>query len=225
MLRFAGNGYASRVALLACPFCRALFPKGEAKLCPECGIDLVPLERLPPSYEASLEESPPPELPEEKILPWSDFSRGRGALLALALLGLVAFFLPWVEMTRPSEELRSGFDLARGRAGWLWGGAVAWFVLLPLVWTRRTIAAMRGVRPIVVLFTSMSVVEVAMMALLRPSGPSLIPVDYSFGVGFYATLAIGIVATLVALRFGGALPPLEPTRHPPAPSGEDRILH
>jgi hypothetical protein len=223
--RVGGNGYAFSVALLACPFCRALYSKGEAEACPECSVALLPLERLPPSYEASLEDPPaPPLLPENEILPRGDFSRGRGALLVFSLLGLVAFFLPWVEMTLPSEEVRSGFDLARGRAGWLWGGAVAWFVLIPLVWTRRTINAMRGVRPIVVLFSSMSLVEVGMMILLRPSGPASIPVAYTWGTGFYATWVIGVLATLVALRFGGSLPPLPESRSEPE-STEERILH
>lgn len=213
------------MALYACPFCRALYSKGEADTCPDCGVGLLPLERLPPSYEASLEEPPaPPVLPENEILPKGDFSRGRGAILLLAVLGLVAFFLPWVEMTLPSEELRSGFDLARGRAGWLWGGAVAWFVLIPLVLTRRTINAMRGVRPIVVLFSSMSLVEVTMMILLRPSGPSSIPVAYSWGLGFYATLVIGVLATAIAFRFGGSLPPLPENRTSPE-STDERILH
>jgi hypothetical protein len=213
------------MALLACPFCRVLYSKGEADTCPECGVGLLPLERLPPSYEATLDEPPaPPILPENEILPRSDFSRGRGPLLVLAALGLVAFFLPWVVMTRPSDEIRSGFDLARGRAGWLWGGAVAWFVLIPLVWTRRTINAMRGVRPIVVLFSSMSLVEVGMMVLLRPSGPASIPVAYTWGVGFYATLTIGVLATLVALRFGGSLPPLAENQTAPE-STKERILH
>src|SRR6201996_8793141 len=140
--------YAAPMAgLNACPFCRALYAKGEATQCPECGVKLVAMENLPPSFDAAAAEHEAGELvlPEQRILPWNYFGRMRGALLVIALVGLGAFFMPWVELRMPEMDVRSGFDLARGRAGWLWGGAAGWLVMLPLVWTRRTITRMRGV--------------------------------------------------------------------------------
>ncbi len=139
--------YALRVArLLACPFCRSLFAGTETRQCPECGVKLVPMENLPESLDVAADELEAGEivLPEQRRLPWNYFGRNRGALLLIALLGLGLFFAPWVELRMPEFSVRSGFDLARGRAGWLWGGAAGWLVTLPLVWTRRTIQRLRG---------------------------------------------------------------------------------
>src|SRR4051812_39510676 len=46
--------------LVACPFCRELFPVGEAGSCPECGLDLTALSNLPPSHDAEALEPTPP---------------------------------------------------------------------------------------------------------------------------------------------------------------------
>jgi hypothetical protein len=145
-------------------------------------------------------------------------------LLALSVLGLAAFFLPWVELTFPEHEFRSGFDLAKGRAGWLWGGAVAWFVMLPLVWTRRTIAAMRGVRPITALFASMTCGEILMMMLLPPPARA-VPMRFEWAFGLYVSGLVSVVATLIGLRFGGALPPLAQAPGEAAESSAGRTLH
>src|SRR5690606_29915429 len=120
------------------------------------------MDELPPSLEALEEEAIAGEIvhPAERDLPKTYFGRGRGALLLLSVLGLACFFAPWVVMTRPELASYSGFDLARGRAGWLWGGAVAWFILGPLVYTRRSVARMRGVRIICCLFAAMTLGEV-----------------------------------------------------------------
>jgi hypothetical protein len=143
--------------LMACPFCRELYGEPEARRCPTCDVVLQPLDKLPPSPEALEEEALSGEAtaPEDRLLPVSYMGRGRGALLVLSALGLFLFFMPWVEMQRPEMVAISGYDLARTRAGWLWGGAVGWFILLPLVWTRRTLYKMRGVRIICATFAAM----------------------------------------------------------------------
>lgn len=201
-------GYALAVAqLMACPFCRQLFPQGEASACPECGVSLESMSKLPPSLDAMADEVEEGQVtpPEHRELPWSYFGRGRGALLVLAVLGLVAFFSPWVVLTAPNEITMSGFDLARGRAGWLWGGAVGWFILIPLVWTRRTIAKMRGVRIVSVLFAALTLVEVGMMLSLPPQSSRLRPVELSWGFGIYLSGLVSLVAMGVAARFGGRI--------------------
>jgi hypothetical protein len=191
--------------LLACPFCRELFPAGEAKTCPECDVELKPMEELPPSLDALADEVASGEVVPavERELPANYFGRGRGALLVLSALGLMSFFLPWVVMTRPELASLSGFELARGRAGWLWGGAVAWFIMLPLVWTRRSIARLRGVRIICCLFAAMTLGEVAVLMSLPPRGSRYLSVEFHWGFGLYLSAAISLLALFVAARLGG----------------------
>lgn len=194
--------------LLACPFCRELFPDSEADRCPECGVILQPLERLPPSLDALQDEVDEGQLvaPEDRTLPLSYLRRGRGILLVLAVLGLVAFFMPWVIMRAPEARVYSGFDLARGRAGWLWGGAIGWFILIPLVITRRTIHRLRGVRIVSAAFAVMTFGEVAVLLSLPPHANSpYLYVDFSWAWGLYASGVISLLGTLFAARLGGRL--------------------
>ena len=142
--------------------------------------------------------------------------RGRAALLVLAVLGLASFFAPWVLVHAPEEAVLRGFDLARGRAGWLWGGAVGWFIMLPLVWTRRTVSKMRGVRIITALFAALTVGEVAMMLAMPPQSARYRPVSFEWGWGLYTSGFIALVGVVVAARFGGRIDDL------PAVPWEDR---
>jgi hypothetical protein len=200
--------YASSVArLLACPFCRSLFASEEARQCPECGVKLVPMENLPDSLDAHAEELAAGELvlPEQRTLPWNYFGRNRGALMVIALLGLGLFFAPWVELRMPEFSVRSGFDLARGRAGWLWGGAAGWFIMLPLVWTRRTIQRLRGVRLVTALFAAMTLIEAGMLLSTPPQSRHGMPLEIVWRWGIYASLLTSVAGIVCALRLGGTL--------------------
>jgi hypothetical protein len=193
-------------ALRACPFCRKLFTSGEASTCPECDVALVAMSQLPPSLDALEEEAGAGELtfPENMPLPVTYMGSGRGTLLLLSALGLFAFFLPWVELTKPETVVYSAFDLARGRAGFLWGGATAWLVMIPLVITRRTIARMRGVRIVTVMFAAMTVTE-ALMLWLMPPHRGATPLELHFRYGLYLSAAVSIAGMVAAARFGGSL--------------------
>ncbi|HEY2406984.1 MAG TPA: hypothetical protein VGI10_13330 [Polyangiaceae bacterium] len=193
--------------LQACPFCRALYAPKEATNCSECGVRLVPLENLPPSRDLLEDETERGELvlPEQRALPWNYFGSGRGVLLMLAALGVASFFLPWVEIHMPESAVRSGFDLARGRAGWLWGGAAGWLVLIPLVWTRRTIARMRGVRLVTALFPAMTLIEVMMLISLPPHGRHSVPVAIEWRWGIFVSFFVAAAGVIAGIRFGGSL--------------------
>jgi hypothetical protein len=200
--------YASRVARLnACPFCRALFAGAEARQCPDCGVKLVAMENLPPSLDAAADDFEAGELvlPEQRPLPWNYFRRMRGAILIIAVIGLLMFFAPWVELRMPDMDVRSGFDLARGRAGWLWGGAAGWLVILPLVWTRRTIQRMRGVRLVTLLLAAMTLVEVVMLLSIPPRPQHHVPLQIEWRWGLYASLITSLCGVAAALRLGGDL--------------------
>jgi hypothetical protein len=200
--------YALTVPRLnACPFCRALFPSSEARQCPECGVKLVPMENLPQSLDVAADELEAGELvlPEQRPLPWNYFGRNRGALLLIALLGLATFFAPWVELRMPDLSVRSGFDLARGRAGWLWGGAAGWLVMLPLVWTRRTIHRLRGVRFVTAMFAAMTLIETGILLSMPPHAQHHVPLEIVWRWGIYASLSASLLGVAVALRLGGKL--------------------
>lgn len=200
--------YALQVArLLACPFCRSLFASEEARQCPECGVKLVPMENLPESHDVAADEHEAGEivLPEQRRLPWNYFGRNRGVLLLVAVCGLGLFFAPWVELRMPEFSVRSGFDLARGRAGWLWGGAAGWFVMLPLVWTRRTIQRLRGIRLVTALFASMTLIEACMLLSTPPQSRHGLPLEIVWRWGIYASLLTSVAGIVAALRLGGTL--------------------
>lgn len=201
--------------LLACPFCRELFDRTEAEHCPQCDIPLQPLHRLPPSTEVTLEQALRWEQTRQEDTPlsWRDLGRGRGVLLALAVLSLLVFALaPWLRLESPHTERHTGLSLARGPLGFLWGGAVAWFVSIALVSSRRTIAQMRGVRAILMAFTAMTASEVLVLLALSPQSSQHVYVVYAWGWGLYAALGLSLAGVLAAARFGGRLPAA-----PPAP--------
>lgn len=183
----------------------------------------MPMDELGLSDEAR-ELEPEPDLPlEEREFGAFELGRGRGALLLLAALGLGAFFAPWVVVYRPEDMVLRGFDLARGRAGWLWGGAVGYFMLLPLLWTRRTIARLRGARVITTLFAAMTALEIAVLVAFPPRR-GLVPVELEWHWGLYLSALISAVATVCAVRLGGALPDRPSSEVGPPPS-ERGLLH
>lgn len=205
--------------LLACPFCRELFDRSETEQCPDCDIPLEPLHRLGPSHELAEEEAVRWERtrPEDELRPFGDLGRGRGAWLAIAVVSLLLFgFAPWVSLIAPHTELRSGYSLARGPLGFLWGGAVAWLVSLALVASRRTIAQMRGVRAILMLFAAMTGSEILILCALSPTSSPEVRVVYEWTWGLYASLGASLLGIATAARFGGALPPAQPVAAAPA---------
>ncbi|MBK8252612.1 MAG: hypothetical protein IPK82_08080 [Polyangiaceae bacterium] len=190
--------------LLACPFCRQLFPSGEADKCPECGIALKPLAKLPPSHDA-LADEPVEVVPlHMQRLPLLFFGRNRGLLTLLGALGLITFFSPWVHETAPDVLSYSAFDLGL-RLRWIWATGVAYLVMIPLVLSRRTVHAMRGARVAVAFLAGVAVVTVLVRLLFVPSGTALRPVRYEWGWGLYACGVVAVLSVAAALRFGGTL--------------------
>jgi hypothetical protein len=163
------------------------------------------MHKLPASLDVQAEEVSwvEPLAPEDRPLPWTHVGRGRGMLGLLALLGLVAFFLPWIEMRVPNQESLSGFDLARHRLGWMWGGSVGWFITVPLVVSRRSIAQMRGVRVILAVFAAMTLVEVVVLLGFPPRPSALRALEFGWGAGLYLSALVSALGVAAALRFGG----------------------
>jgi hypothetical protein len=204
--------------LVACPFCREMFESAEAKTCPVCGVELTAFEKLPPSHDAMTEDGVP-TAPEVEELPWKYLGRGKGPLAALALVGIILFFLPWIQMTMPHIAQISGFDLAR-RLGWSWGAGVAWVVLVPTVLSRRSIVQMRGARVAAAFLSGVPAVTIAVL-LARPPHGGIVPVRFTFDWPLWATLAVSIAAVVVAARLGGRLDDIRVSRG----SSEAHQLH
>jgi len=188
--------------LLACPFCREMFEEGEAKACPVCGMELTKFEKLPPSLDAIHDEGGVPLAPELELLPWTYLGRGKGPLVVLAAIGVVLFFLPWVQLTLPYIDAKSGFDLAHQRIGWLWASFVGWTVLIPTVLSRRNIAQLRGARVAAAFLSAIPAVAVTIL-LTKPPHGGIVPVRYTWDWPIYAMLAVSLTAIVFAVRLGG----------------------
>jgi hypothetical protein len=178
-----------------------MFAQRERKACPVCGVALVAFEKLPRSVETPGEDGLPAE-PEWEPLPLTHVRRGRGPLAALGALGLAAFFSPWVNLTLPDVISYSGFDIAR-RLGWAWAAGVAWFVLLPIVLSRRSIMQMRGARVAVSFLAAIPGTTAVLLLTRPPHGAHGVPLRFTFAWGLYATLAASVGALAAALFFGG----------------------
>lgn len=190
--------------LIACPFCRQMFELGEARACPECGLALEDIAKLPPPA-VSLDDEEPFEVlpPEMEQLPWSYLGRGRGLLALIAVMGLGAFFLPWMQETAPELREWTGLRFAE-RLSWMWAPFASWFVLVPLVLSRRSIHAMRGARFAVGLMALIVVMTVIMRIVVVPQSTRFMPVRFEWSYGLWVTLGLGVAALVCAVRFGGS---------------------
>jgi hypothetical protein len=189
-----------------------MFRSGEAETCPACGLELSDMTRLPPSYEGSLEEDWP-EKPQFQDLPLLYWKRGRLALLLAAVAGVALFFAPWIHQTAPEVDTLSGFDMAR-RLGWMWGVAVSWAMLVPVVLSRRSVDRMRGARVITSIFCAIPLLAGVILLLRPPRPPPLlhIAIAFHYGLGLYGTMALSLAAIPFALMFGGRVDTLPTTR-------------
>jgi hypothetical protein len=203
--------HARRVALLACPFCREMFEQGEAKACPVCGMALAKFEDLPPSHDAMHDEAGVPLTPETQTLPWRYMGRGKGALLALAALGIAMFFLPWVRLTMPHIDTLTAFEMAH-RIGWLWGAGIAWLVLVPTVMSRRTIVQLRGARVAAAFLSAVPIVSVGLLVAFPPHGVRGVPVRFTWEWPMWVTLGVALAAVAVSLRLGGRVDDISVSR-------------
>ena len=189
------------MALIACPFCRELFELGEARHCPVCGLELRSIAKLPLSHDAEAEHAA--TAPEAERLPWTYAKRGRGALPLIAALGGALFFSPWIIMHIPDERVMSGLDLAR-RLGWSWGAAIAWFVIIPTVLSRRSLLQLWGARVAAAFLSAVPLATTLVLRFRPPPSGGLVPLRFTYGFGLYGTAVVSIIAVIVALRLGGA---------------------
>lgn len=180
-----------------------MFERGERATCPVCGVRLVALAKLPRTTDTSIDEDLR-DPPEYEPLPLGNMSRGRGWLATLLVLGLVVFFVPWIHVTVPDIDTYSGLALAH-RLGWPWAVPCAWFVMAPIVLTRRSIVQMRSARVAIAFLSAIPGTTAALVLLNPPHGSRLVPLRFSFEWGPYATLVLSLAALAVCARFGGRI--------------------
>jgi hypothetical protein len=178
-----------------------MFRDEENDRCPVCGVALVGFEKLPISDEALSEDGIVRE-PEWEPLPGTYMGRSRGALVLLAVAGLVAFCMPWVHLTMPDIVSYSGLMLAK-RLGWAWGAGVGWFVLVPTVLSRRSIMQMRGARVAAAFLAAVPGTTAALLLARPPHGVHGVPLRFTWEWGIYATIALSLLAVVFAVFFGG----------------------
>ncbi len=197
------------MGLVACTFCRELFEQGEVTACPVCGMAVAPLEKLGPSHDAANEDGVPPA-PEKEIFHATYLGRMRGPLALVGLCGLALFFLPWIRVTLPHDYLLSGFDLGK-RLVWVWMAMAAWVVLVPTVLSRRSIWQLRTAR-LPAAFLSIIPALTTLVLYVRPPRSKLIPLVFTYGWPFWGTLALSLVAVVLAVRLGGRLDDIRVSR-------------
>jgi hypothetical protein len=137
-------------------------------------------------------------------LPWTFAGRNRALLAAIAVLGLAAFFAPWVSETAPDLQVLSGFDLAR-LSRFFWAPAVAWLVTLALVISRRSIYKMRGSRVAVAFLAGVALVTVVLLIARPPQSSHYRVVRIEWCWGLYSSGAVALAGVVAAFRFGGRL--------------------
>jgi len=111
---------------------------------------------------------------------------------------------PWVAITIPDVDVYSGLAVAH-RLGWPWAAPCAWFVLAPIVVTRRSIVDMRRARVAVAFLAAIPGVTAAILLLNPPHGNHLVPLRFTFEWGLFSTLALSLAAVGVGVRFGGRI--------------------
>ncbi|MCU0686389.1 MAG: hypothetical protein MUF34_29780, partial [Polyangiaceae bacterium] len=114
-----------------------------------------------------------------------------------------------VRLETPDRVVFSGADVAR-RTGLGWAAAVAWFTLLPLVLSRRSARAMRGVRPITVVLAAIPAIVAGSLLANPPTSAQargvIVQLRFEWGAGLVATFALGLVAAALGAFVFGRLP-------------------
>lgn len=190
-----------------CPFCGESF-EDEAR-CPEHDIPLVGFDEL-----QRMRGSGAPD--DHQPLATHDPRFGRGWLVLSALVGIVGFFLPFVEVAYPDGSARAtGLATASTVALNLWLVPAVALALFGIVIRRRTPSSMRSARLAVAGLCVLGGASLAFTLHRMQSGVAQVERAYGRDVeiallaGFWVCavgLAIGLVG---AVRFG-RVPPERP---------------
>lgn len=127
----AAARHSSTPPILFCPFCKEAFE--EIDECPEHGLILVPVDRLPHSARRGSGD----------VSFFVDPRQGRGGVLVGASMVILGFMLPLVESR---GVVASALEVAIDGAANLWLTPGAAIGQLWILWSRRAAASMRAAR-------------------------------------------------------------------------------
>ncbi len=182
----------------ACPLCRIYVGDANVRRCETCDVPLVPAGRLGPSPEERLAWEALPV--EERPLPISLTSHGRRWLTLAALVGLVAYALPWLEVRAGNVWIMHGSDFGR-RLSWPHACAAAWLVIVPTATSRRTLGSLLAARPVLAVLSATPLVVLAVL-YASPPAHKLLHVDATWRFGSWLELAASVLALGAIFRLG-----------------------
>jgi len=198
---------ASETGVRFCPFCGESF-EGEAR-CPEHDIPLVGFDEL---HRMRGDGAPD----EHQPLATHDLRFGRGWLVLSAIVALVGFFFPFVEVAYPDGSARAtGLATASTVALNLWLVPAVALALFGIVLRRRTPSSMRSAR---VAVAGLCVLGGASLAFtLHRVQTGVAQVERAYGrdvevallAGFWICAVALVVGLVGAVRFG-RIPPERP---------------
>jgi hypothetical protein len=183
--------------VLFCPFCRESF-EGERQ-CPEHELDLVPVFELPVE---------PKEIDDDERLPWFTWQYGRAPVAFGAVLLLIACALPLARTHGAMDASSSLWTLAQTKSPRLWVVPMAACMQLAMLYRRRTLRGMRGVRLTALLLAAFPAILVATtlhgmyQALAMLETRMGVTVRAEVGLGAYLVYAASAVMAFAALRLG-----------------------
>lgn len=198
---------ASATGVRFCPFCNESFE--DETRCPEHDIPLVEFDEL----DRMRGEGPPDD---HQPIATHDPRFGRGLLALSALITLVGFFLPFVEVAYPEGAARAtGLATASTVALNLWLVPAVALALIGIVLRRRTPGSMRSARLAV---AGLCVLGGASLGFtLHRVRSGVAHVERVYGREAEVALLVGFWVCAVALALGlvgsvrfGRIPPARP---------------
>ena len=180
-----------------------------------CGLALTAYHKLPAAEGFDPTDSDVALAPEDTPVPLTSL-RFHGALIGVAVTGLVLFFLPWIDVEFPFVLRLRGFDFARA-TGWTWAVPAAWFVLIPTALSRRTQRRMQSARVAIGMLAMFPALSVGMLLLNPPRGAYGLKPRFDYLWALYGTLTLSVLGVVLAALFGFSLTTLrrsasEPTK-------------
>lgn len=182
----------------ACPFCRIYVADVSIERCETCDVPLVSARKLGPSPEERMAWEALP--PDERPIPVSPFSHGRALLSLAALVGIVAYLMPWLEVRSPDRWILHGTDFGR-KLFWPHAALAAWVVTVPTAMTRQSLGRLLASRAVLAVFALVPLMTLAVL-YAKPPTHRLLNVQSTWLWGAALEVLASCVGLVAATRLG-----------------------